>query len=170
MMLGTLPWAVQKGFVQQCAPMAACFSCVIQPCVCVWWLLGRQRAQEKRWGPVYSGRYLASTSACSIPLPGSSRAMGQAGMVGTCSPSLSRTWVGADCGSPWVSDHRARQSPRALPASNYQDKAFHNNGYCRIAYSPRGFYPKPNEVSGKTPIDFNRVYIRLLACWWWLCL
>jgi len=95
---------------------------------------------------------------------------GQAGMVGTCSPSLSGTRVGAECGSPWVSDHRARQSPRALPASNYQNKAFHDNGYCRIAYSPQGFDPKPNEVGAKTPIDFNRVYIRLLACWWWLCL
>lgn len=33
MMLGTLPWAVQKGFVQPRAPMAACLSYDAALCV-----------------------------------------------------------------------------------------------------------------------------------------
>ena len=89
--------------------------------------------------------------------------------VGICSPSLSLTHPGSERRSPWVNDQGLKQSLCALPASNYQDKAVRNNGYCRIAYSPGGFDPNPNEVGGKTPIDFNRLYVRLLACSWLLC-
>jgi len=89
--------------------------------------------------------------------------------VGICSPSLSSTHPGSESGSPWVSDQCLKQSHCTLPASNYQDKAVRNNGYCRIAYSPGGFDPNPNEVGGKTPIDFNRLYIRLPVCCWLLC-
>lgn len=132
---------------------------------------GRAGAREIQASTQHVSTALALTSALSFPSTWRRRGWerGRA-PVGIGSPSLSGTQAGAERGSPWVSDQRAQQSPRALPASNYQDKDFRNNGYCRIAYSPRGFDPKPNEVGGKTPIDFNRLYVRLLVCCWWLCL
>lgn len=88
--------------------------------------------------------------------------------VGMCSPSK-LTHPGSEHRSPWVSDQCLKQSHCALPASNYQDKTVCNNRYCRMAYSTGGFDPNPNEVGGKTPIDFNRLYVRLLVCCCLLC-
>lgn len=103
-------------------------------------------------------------------LPGSSSGAGNADRRQWESAApLSATHPGSEHGSPWVSDQCLKQSHCALPASNYQDKTVRNNRYCRIAHSPGGFDPNPNEVGGKTPIDFNRLYVRLLVCCCLLC-
>lgn len=103
-------------------------------------------------------------------LPGSSSGAGNAdGCQWESTAPLSSTHPGSEHRSPWVNDQCLKQSHCALPASNYQDKTVRNNRYCRIAYSPGGFDPNPNEVGGKTPIDFNRLYVRLLVCGCLLC-
>lgn len=78
--------------------------------------------------------------------------------VGTCSPSLSLTHPGSERGSPWVNDQCLKQSLCSLPASNYQDKAVCNNGYCRIAYSPEDLIQTPMKSVERLPlisIDFT---------------
>lgn len=141
---------------------------------------GKQRSQRKGRSQGYLSRHSAHSYQLSLnlcllsPLPVLStwRRRGwecRRAPVGTCSPFLSLTHPGSERGSPWVNDQCLKQSLCALPASNYQDKAVCNNGYCRIAYSPEGFDPNPNEVGGKTSIDFNRLFVRLPACCWLLC-
>lgn len=103
-------------------------------------------------------------------LPGSSSGAGNADRRQWESAApLSSTHPGSEHGSPWVSDQCLKQSHCALPASHYQHKTVRNNRYCRIAHSPGGFDPNLNEVGGKTPIDFNRLYLRLLVCCCLLC-
>lgn len=91
-------------------------------------------------------------------LPGSSSGGGNADRHQWESAApLSLTHPGSEHRSPWVNDQCLKQLHCAFPASNYQDKTVRNNRYCRIAYSAGGFDPNPNEVGGRTPIDFNRL-------------
>lgn len=95
MMLGTLPWAIQKGFVQPRALMAACLS--YDAALCVWWLLGRQRTQEKHWGRVNSGRYPGFHLCLLNPITWQQQGYGAGGRQAWWEPAA-HLWAGPE----WV--------------------------------------------------------------------
>lgn len=167
-----MPGAVQSCFVQT-SDLYKYYACVTVHGGN--WGVGGRAETRYFWA---GARHISASSALTFTfsrlflscVPGSSSGAGNADRRQWESAApVSSTHPGSEHGSPWVSDQCLKQSHCALPASNYQDKTVRNNRYCRIAYSPGGFDPNPNEVCGKTPIDFNRLYVRLLVCCCLLC-